>query len=89
MSNVITVELIDKKMVKFEAEFDKGKQILTKLQESKTNLDAQVNTTVAEMQKLRGGWQALSDLKAEITGKEPVEVPEVPLETSTTENKNA
>ncbi len=88
MENVITVEAIDKKMAEHKKEFDKGKQILDKLQEQKNNVVTQANTTLAQMQKLQGAWQALTDLKAEITGTEPVVVPEVPSKTSTAENNS-
>ncbi len=93
MENVITVESIDTNMAKYETEFQKGNEALTKLRESKANVDAQISQTIAQMQRIRGAWAGLSELKADITGTEPEELPEdtkpkLSSETSTAENND-
>ena len=77
----ISIEAIDKKAATFKAEFDKGNEVLAKLNEQARSIAQQKQSTLTMMYKLQGAVRSLSEIKADITGDVPIDIPKINPET--------
>ncbi len=77
MSETITTETLDSKAAKYQAEFDRCNEALSKLREQQQNFSQQIQTTFGQMRNLQGALLSLQELKADATGGEPDDIPEI------------